>query len=121
MDSDKPEHTLLSNKNYNEAASGLTTPSDMLLNAVKQMESKYRVTLEHVIHQGGVTGRLQQCLLKCVLDEGISCPQNVCHVSLAVCRLFTTLRLHHSLREANRHTQSCNRRRNRKVMKFSHC
>lgn len=118
LDAENPSHVFLNHKNYGDTAGeGLIVPSPSLHHFVEVLELEYRKIAEPVIHMSNVRSRLVTALDK-ITGDSMTCKQCPCKPMLI--NLFVTVRLHHTLKEGNRHFKTSQGRKNRKVLKFSH-
>ena len=117
-DPGNPAHTFLFEKSYGDTVKdGLIAPSSNLYDLVEGLEQEYSHVVSSVIHMEHVRYRLVTALDKKAPTELFDCAQ--CASRSMIVNLFVNIRLHHSLKEANR--DFCSRgRKNRKVLKFNH-
>lgn len=109
---------LVREKKYAGAKDGLVVPSQLLIDGVSQIEAVYRCVIDDVMYLDSVKGALACRVLKNVSLEELQC--DICNGHLAIIHLMLNVRIHHTLKEANRNLRHSKSRKNRKVLKFSH-
>ena len=117
IDSDNPSHDFLTKKLYKDAVVGLTVPSKVLVEVLTGVEMKYRQIIDTVMVGTNVMANLVTSVCNEVDLSSITCDK--CNMERSIIGLMLRIRLHHSLKETNRHFANCDRK-NRKLMKFSH-
>ena len=113
-----PDHQLLLKKNYEGAKQGLVGPSEELVDVVVAFEKQYQATVQDVMVAPSVKAQLLAAMSKEIDLAWLAC--NRCHISNSVLYLLVNVRLHHTIRLANRNIVDNKDRRNRKTLKFSH-
>ncbi|GFO06606.1 hypothetical protein PoB_003311100 [Plakobranchus ocellatus] len=83
-----------------------------------QLENAYKSVCEEVLHKEAVKKTLTSYLINAVTVAVPECEQ--CNLVYLFSRLFTSVRLHHSLRMSNQTFCKTKMKRNRKVLKLSH-
>ena len=117
-DVENPNHMFLVEKNYSHAKEGLKVPSDILVQCLESIEKEYIRVIDDNVFKDGVKKILVGSILKYVNMEELVCEYCKCHLSIV--NLYVNIRLHHSIRLANRQLRDQKERKNRKVLKFSH-
>ena len=120
-DRDGPQYLFINNKQYGECSQGLKYPSESLISICQCCESIYNRDCEKQLHTCKIKQNLVRNMLQAALQltESGNIPPCQCNTLTRVIKLYTNIRLHHSLRLNNRHyTQS--KRQNRKILKLSH-
>ncbi|GFO08204.1 hypothetical protein PoB_003470900 [Plakobranchus ocellatus] len=113
-----PEHLFIYEKNYSSATSLLLTPSKYVMELCLQLENAYKTVCEEVLHKKAVKKTLTSYLINAVTEAVPECEQ--CNPVYLFSRLFTSVRLHHSLRLSNQTFCKTKMKRNREVLKLSH-
>jgi hypothetical protein len=116
LDPEDPCHSFLQAKKVKET-DGLVVPSQGLFQLVSQFESLYNALVIKFLYKEKVRVRLVTALMDGI--EFPSCSVN-CETLLFCASLYTTLRLHHSLKEENLTFPSSKASKNRKVLQFRH-
>ncbi len=99
LDEDDPNHSFLVAKNYASAKTGLLAPSSMLGELLQDMEVEYNRVIDSYISKPGV----KTCLIKSLFNlAGLDVQCGVCHLKESVTHLFVNIRLHHTIRQANK-------------------
>ena len=105
-------------KKYVGAKDGLILPSKSLLDVLLAMEKVYRSLIDEFMYSENVKVNLVSTISKKVTFGDLEC--DVCKSHSAIVHLMVTIRLHHTIKLANRSLMNDKSRRNRKVLKFSH-
>ncbi|GFO29490.1 hypothetical protein PoB_005599500 [Plakobranchus ocellatus] len=83
-----------------------------------QLENAYKSVCEEVFHKEAVKKTLTSYLINAMTVAVPECEQY--NLVYLFSRLFTSMRLHHSLRLANQTFCKTKMKRNKKVLKLSH-
>ncbi|GFO05516.1 hypothetical protein PoB_003202100 [Plakobranchus ocellatus] len=95
----QPEHLFIHEKNYSSTTSLLLTPSKYVMELCLQLENAYKSVCEGALHKEAVKKTLTSYLINAVTVAVPECEQY--NLVYLFSRLFTSLRLHHSLRLSN--------------------
>lgn len=98
---------------------GLTVPSQMLVDAVQEMEEVFQQS-EDQMYMDRVWKRFLIRMTKAVDGDSLECPAGVCRLKHLAAGLFLNIRLNFALRDSNRQNAAASKRQNRKVLKFAH-
>lgn len=118
QDQDDENLEFINIKRYQGAKDGLICPSQCLQNVMSGLEVKYRSVIDEAIYSESVKASLVTTLSKLEVVKDIQCES--CHLEDRVLHLFVNVRLHHTIKQGNRDLLYCDKRKNRKVLKFSH-
>ena len=121
IDTSKPSHLFISLKAHSDAKDGLVTPSPELQQLVQDLESTYHDVYANILHMNCVRARFIRRLMEVAKRAMLECEDGLCNPPPLIVGLFVNIRLHHSLRKATKDITNNKTRRNRKLMKFSHC
>lgn len=113
-----PDHQLLLKKSYEGAVRGLVCPSQVLCDLVTNFEHIYRAHIERFIVSKSIKMELITVLDKDLDVSWLHCSK--CHVSKSMLYLLLNVRLHHTLKLANRKLRESKRTKNNKILQFSH-
>ena len=114
INEDDPNHQFIAKKSY----VNLKAPSKMLLGIVELLELKYRKVIDMYFHSSSVKAALIQNLSTVEKLNSLHC--QTCCAHKLVLHLMLNIRLHHTIRQANRNLKANKDRKNRKTLKFSH-
>ena len=118
-DTAESEHLdFLKVKKYEGAKDGLIFPSDLLVSVFLGVEKKYRDIIDEAMYSDSVKGSLVTTLGKLDVVQDVHC--ETCKVKELILHTFVNVRLHHTIRQANRDLLVNKSRKNRKLLKFSH-
>ena len=106
---------LIKKKKYEDAKDGLVMPSRLLCNILTDLEKEYRSNIDQIIYEESVKFSFVNVLSKVKSLQAISC--TLCQVLNSIVHVFINIRLHHSLKNANKSMVTS--RQNRKLLKFS--
>ena len=119
IEEDDQRHQFLLKKNIQEAKVGLSAPSNDLLGVLQHLEIEYNKIIDECIRkQQGVKATLIATLLANGKLGRLRC--SVCHLDKLIVHLMTNIRLHHTIKMANRSLKENKNRKNHKILKFSH-
>ena len=117
--STSPEYQLINLKQHSGCRIGLHYPSPFLVTLIAEAEEVYCKLAREIIYMGNVKQKLVSFLLaRCVDFSLLSCLE--CNVSKDVAHVYSTIRLHHSLKLVNQELCQTKMTRCRKLMKISH-
>ena len=85
---------------------------------LSDIESHYQRIIDDVIYGDQVKKTLISNIAKKLNIDSIKC--DTCNSTVAVLHLMVNIRLHHTLKLANKSLSQDKTRKNRKVMKFAH-
>lgn len=105
-------------KKYVAAKDGLILPSKTFVDVLSSVEKEFRSNVDEAMYSEHVKTSLVSNITKKV--DFASCYCNSCKCHLAIVHLMVNIRLHHTLKLANRSLRQEKSRRNRKVLKFAH-
>ena len=100
---------------------GLTVPSNILVDAVIELETIFRNNFPFIVHHEKVRGRLFTKAMENQKFQLLKCEIEGCNkLKSFVGNLFFGLRIHHALKLQNRSFSKPNQKRNRKALKLLH-
>ncbi len=105
-------------KKYEGAKDGLILPSIPLVKALETAEQVYRSVIDQVMYEENVRSSLVSSLVKNGQWDILFCGK--CHMHALTVHLMVNVRLHFTLKLANKSLAQDKGRKNRKVLKFSH-
>lgn len=112
-------YTFTKHKQYSDTYIGLQFPTLEIVHSVIKNEELFRNSVLKIIQSCNVMASLEQKLSK--EFELPTCGKGSCmKAGEYMVKLYTKVRLHHFIKEQNRHLRKPNLKRNRKMMKLSH-
>ena len=105
-------------KKYAGAKDGLILPSKAVLDVLEKVEKEYRGVIDNVMYCEKVKTSLVSTILKNVNFETLYCKS--CKPHLAIVHIMVNIRLHHTLKMANKSLRQQKGMKNRKMLKFAH-
>lgn len=117
---EQPEYEWLKLKDYGVKNGGsLKVPSQLIVNLLDAIENVYSKVVENIIHLPKVKSKIHEAILRSLPtleSETAKC----CNLGQKVMELYTTIRLHHSLKLLNEELTANPKARCRKLLKLQH-
>ena len=89
-----------------------------MLDVLEKVEKEYRGVIDNVMYCEKVKTSLVSTILKNVNFETLYCKS--CKPHLAIVHIMVNIRLHHTLKMANKSLRQQKGMKNRKMLKFAH-